>query len=883
MSDFSDDSIEFADFNDSDNNGTSKRCPCNTSNPKSNWPATIMKDNSVCKLNEFLYDDAMKQETLLNAVMKQIVYHTSMFNYVEDIFNSNNEYYYGEIPFFIQKMLYQFIDTYKPLDIPVFKSYIEQEIILPYLNKTYNLDYTNTDFNKIQVLIVFVLMKMSKNNINDIFDKFIKCYIELTLYYNINYLYGNDLYNVDFARNKNDFTQAKINDILAIIVNSFITSECALRKQGTEMFKQCIQDNLNTLQGNEEFNTVMDYLGWNNQTFNVNKLDEHNQVLLKPLQQQFDNLYNECINQCCKAFTHSNLKNIKYNSIFLQISQQNINDTKSLLMKSTTIQNNKLYRNLLENYYYTSMLIYSQFHLPPIKANDDGNGRLSEYMLSNIYYTYAVYLYTGYIIDSDNPLNYDEYNNIYNGSKYLMLNIRKLCTMYIGYFCPDGIFTKRYLNREDPTCKIAFNQGYNIYADVYNKINIDKDYVIVELNDINDINRITKIFKVLDGEEQETDINILRDIITVFKQFVILFAPLRPLVNYYSNMENKNAGRSWFNRNLNIYNDDFNVNNDSGGDLYCAYKDDFFLFDSKRYDDFNKCYKVKTFIQSWMYMNVYWKPLCCVYNNVNNGQNYELYNNYYLGFINPLHNEISACTYDSITVYINDKNNIYKRSDKCKCKYNTYMQNNYKLMQPKSHDKYLGDIEYMQWSIENYNKQRIQKQLQLYGCDKADQLRPLYCSDNNSPICKQYNELIAQECNKNRKHNISTMDELLRPVKQLKRSKPSKQTSQPVKRIMPKRTRQVADNNVNTFTTYIQPSEDDMFYTDEEIEKEIHNRPCTNINRCERMVNELNDMFCKYGTPDSCNKFNTIMNKRCENNDSKFCATYKKFNENSSK
>lgn len=49
------------------------------------------------------------------------------------------------------------------------------------------------------------------------------------------------------------------------------------------------------------------------------------------------------------------------------------------------------------------------------------------------------------------------------------------------------------------------------------------------------------------------------------------------------------------------------------------------------------------------------------------------------------------------------------------------------------------------------------------------------------------------------------------------------------------------------------------------------------------MVNELHNMFCKYGTPDSCNKFNTIMNKRCKDNDSKFCTTYKKFNENSPK
>lgn len=733
-----------------------KRCPCDTAKPRSNYPASIMRDISVCKIkNKFTYNNVVDTDNPLHKVMKQIIYHTSMFNYAEDTYNKNNEYYFGELPYIIEQKIFNFIKARK--DINDFVNYIDNEVILPYLNKMYNLDYTNSDFNKIQLLIIFIIMTMSSKSNQYLFNQIMDCYNKLTMYYNINYLYGNNLYNVDLNRD-GKFTDANIKNILATVYNVF-SNECNAYNKCSEEYSKCIYDGMESIRKDPTCELILSYLGWSDETktFNVSQIDVYNQNLLIPAQQKFDKLYKQCIDYYLSAFNKKYIKKINYNTTFHAIAQEDVDTTQIIIKSSSDLYNNILTKSVLKNYFYTSLLMYKRFQLPPIKSNDDGNGRLSEYLLSNVYHNYGIYLYTDCKIDTDSTtLNIiDEYKNIYNNdSTYYMLNIRALCLLYLKYFCRNGIFTKRLLNHEDPECKVVFNQGYNIYADVYNKINIDVDYVLVKLNGEVNIEYIHDLFRTLDKRVQAgTDIEILRVIIKIFKQFVIIFAPLRPLTYYYSTMENVNVDRRWFNKNLNIYNDNLNINNDSGGDLYCAQGDDFYLFDSKRYNNFDDCYKVKTLVQSWMYMNVYWKPLCCIYNNditVNKkvGKNFELYKNYYLGFINPLRNDISACTYKSMNTYLNNKNNTYYLDNTCKCKYSTYLKNNYKFVQQKDNDDYLENIKSIQWNVDNYNRNRIQKQINLRSCKPMDlrQLENQYCSNKNSPACLMYRELIARKC-----------------------------------------------------------------------------------------------------------------------------------------
>lgn len=733
-----------------------KRCPCDIGKPRSNYPASIMRDISVCKIkNKFTYTNVVDTDDSLHKVMKQIIYHTSMFNYAEDTYNKNNEYYFGELPYIIEQKIFNFIKTRKNIDD--FVNYIDNEVILPYLNKMYNLDYTNSDFNKIQLLIIFIIMTMSSNSNQNLFTQIMDCYNNLTMYYNINYLYGNNLYNVDLNRD-GKFSDANIKNILATVYNLF-SNDCNAYNKCSEKYSKCIYDGMESIREDPTCKLILSYLGWSDETktFNISQIDDYNQKLLMPAQQKFDELYEQCIYHYLPAFNKKYIKKINYNTTFYVIAQEDVDTTQIIIKSSSDLYNNILTKSVLKNYFYTSLLMYKRFQLPPIKSNDDGNGRLSEYLLSNVYHNYGIYLYTSCNIDTDNTTHniIDEYKNITtNTSTYYMLNIRALCLLYLKYFCRNGIFTKRLLNHEDPECKVVFNQGYNIYADVYNKINIDVDYVLVKLNGDINVEYIHDMFKMLDKRVQAgTDIEILRAIIKIFKQFVIIFAPLRPLTYYYSTMENVNVDRRWFNKNLNIYNDNLDINNDSGGDLYCAQGDDFYLFDSKRYNKFDDCYKVKTLVQSWMYMNVYWKPLCCIYNNditVNHkvGKNFELYKNYYIGFINPLRNDISACTYKSMNMYLNNKSNTYYLDDTCKCKYSKYLKNNYKFVQQKDNDDYLENIKSIQWNVDNYNRNRIQKQINLHGCKQMNlrQLENQYCSDENSPACLMYKELIAKKC-----------------------------------------------------------------------------------------------------------------------------------------
>lgn len=824
-----------------------KRCPCDTDKPRSNYPASIMRDMSVCKIkNKFTYNNVVDTDNPLHAVMKQLVYHTSMFNYAEDIYNKNNEYYFGELPYIIEQKILNYIKTQNSSDD--FVNYIENEVILPYLSKMYNLDYTNSDFNKIQLLIIFIIMSMSSNSNQDLFNQIMDCYNDLTKYYNINYLYGNNLYNVDLNRD-GKFTNANIKNILAAVYNMF-SNDCDKYNKYSDEYSKCIYDGM-TIRKDPTCNLILSYLGWSDETgtFDVSQIDNHNQKLLVHTQQKFDKLYKQCIDYYLHAFNKKYIK-INYNTTFYAIAQEDINTTQTIIKSTSDLYNNILTKSVLKNYFYTSLLMYKRFQLPPIKSNDDGNGRLSEYLLSNVYHNYGIYLYTNGNIDTDNvtPAMIDEYKNIYNitanTSTYYMLNIRALCLLYIKHFCRDGIFTKRLLNHEDPECKVIFNQGYNIYADVYNKINIDNDYVLVKLNDVVNVNYIYDLFGMLDGRVQaETDIEILHRIITIFKQFVIIFAPLRPLTNYYSTMENANVDRRWFNKNLNIYNEDLSINNDSGGDLYCAQGDDFYLFDSKRYNNFDDCYKVKTLVQSWMYMNVYWKPLCCIYNNditVNKkvGKNFELYKNYYLGFINPLRNDISACTYNSMNMYLNNKNNKYYLDDTCNCKYSAYLKNNYKFVQQKDNDDYLENIRSIQWNIDNYNRNRIQKQINLRSCKPMDliQLENQYCSNENSPACLIYKELISKKC-KNVDQSVKPVTSTFEKKNKRVTSHKNKVVSKPV----------VVDN--------------------QEINDEINKySKCKHVNNnCRAGVIIMNTKYCSNENSPDCMKYRNIMSSRLNN------------------
>ena len=614
-----------------------------------------------------------------------------------------------------------------------FKYDIDLQITSQYINKVCGLDYTNTDINKIHVLIAYILCKMFNND--KLCSEIIEIYKDLTLYYNIHSFYG-DILKVD-VNNEGEFTSKSIQNIIENIEKEI--SPNFVVDQPTQ-----IEEDIYT--------KILSYLGIKNNNEKITKkLDNiNNPQLIQNLEQRIDRQYNTILEKVIKLY-------------YVPISTEHtfddtnmLNNEKTLFnITNTSIFNRNIFdKNILDNYYDTSMLIYTHHLIPPIKSNDDGNGRLSEFLLSTVYHDYGTKCYIGNNVLLEISNNDNKYYGIVNNdNKFCALNIRRLNYLYINYFCKDGIFTKRHLYLNDPSCKLYFNRGYNLFADVYNKIHIDVDNILVELKDHITKDFIEQLFNYLESNNTTDNINddleIIYKLINLINHFVIIFAPLQPLSKYYSTMENKNydINRLWYNKNLNIYSDAIDVNNDSGGDLYCVDNKNFYLLDSKRYKNFDDCHKMKTIIQSWMYMNMYIKPLCYLQNiqSKNNGI-YKLYENYYIGFVNPLRNELAIYDYNKISNMLNSAE--YNQNEK----YSNYLQNDYIFANSSINDivNSIDTINNIKWNQKIADTKYINQQIEISSFDKSSadikRLDNLFCRNVHSEICSSYRSIVKENC-----------------------------------------------------------------------------------------------------------------------------------------
>ena len=609
----------------------------------------------------------------------------------------------------------------------IIKYQIDLQITSQYINKEYGLDFTNTDINKIHVLIAYILCKMI--NKDNLCSKIIDTYKDLTLYYNIHTFFG-DILTVD-VNDKGEFTSRSIQKIIDNI-NAEIFSNMD-RPQQIEKYI---------------YSKVVDYLGINNKngkiTIKLNNINDP-QYIIK-LEQDIDVEYNKILEEVIQSYYVPISTDHYFNDTNM------LNDETLFNITNTSIFNHNIFnKNILDNYYDTSMLIYTQHLIPPIKSNDDGNGRLSEFLLSTVYHDYGTKCYIRNNVLTETSNNNNKYYGIDNKYNYCVLNIRRLNYLYVNYFCKDGIFTKRHLYLNDPSCKLYFNRGYNLFADIYNKIHIDVDNILVKLDDQITKDSIEKLFNDLESNNTrnniDNDLKIIHVLIDLINRFVIIFAPLQPLTQYYSNMENKSndMNRLWYNKNLNIYSDTINVNNDSGGDLYCADAKNFYLLDSKRYNEFNDCYKMKTIIQSWMYMNVYMKPLCYIQDirDKDNGI-YKLYKDYYVGFVNPLRNELAVYNYNDISTKLNNAE--YNQNEN----YSNYLQNDYIFANSNvnnvSEINEINEINKIKWDQLIADTKYINHQIEISNFDKSPadikRLDNLFCRNDPSSMCNLYRKII---------------------------------------------------------------------------------------------------------------------------------------------
>lgn len=182
------------------------------------------------------------------------------------------------------------------------------------------------------------------------------------------------------------------------------------------------------------------------------------------------------------------------------------------------------------------------------------------------------------------------------------------------------------------------NTDYNnVLIELYYKLSIDTKYVFVKINEqcnlknicnlYNQLNNIYNNVNNIDIDNINID-NIINTCILIVKNYLFIFKPLQPLKTYC---------------NKNIYKKSNKYDNNICGDLYSICNGNFFMIDSKCYSQKEKEQKIicKTYAQTYLYMNAYFKPLCYIY------KNYELlYEKYFLMYINPCIPNIKYINYN---------------------------------------------------------------------------------------------------------------------------------------------------------------------------------------------------------------------------------------------
>lgn len=302
-------------------------------------------------------------------------------------------------------------------------------------------------------------------------------------------------------------------------------------------------------------------------------------------------------------------------------------------------------------YIYTSFMMYnaSTMVLPSIKDYDSGNGRTAEFLASKVYedminyciFNYHRYNNIVYTKDSykewqyikkqadSNTIAYTSINNV------VVLNTVKFLTKLIETVCPDTFHPSVY-NFKHSYCHFITDKGW---LNIYNIFNIDASYIIIKSN---------KRYK-------DNDFVTLLD---WAQNIQVIFRPLKNLSDYYYKIDDP---KDYYNYTLTYSSnllstpetEAYKVNkHETGGDLYSIFDKTFYLIDFKKYDltdktdaHMNNTY-LRTLVQCWMYMNMYYYPLCNVVDNNNNKM--ILYNNYYLSVMNPLHSHIVINTYKNI-------------------------------------------------------------------------------------------------------------------------------------------------------------------------------------------------------------------------------------------
>ena len=693
----------------------------------------IVNDNNCVINNENTND-------IDNNVPKKLTEIATVFNQLEHKYNNNNQFYYGEIPYYIYK---------KIINKESFDHILNNIII-----KSYGIEnYTNQDYDDIAYLIIMIILHNynienstnTVNTINNLYNIITTLYTCYNYYFNI----------IRLSDKPNLFTNTIQDDLIFYNIDFelFVYFYCLMKQD--EHSKTLLYKLVNNIDKAPKKDLIEFY---NNISFEQYL---YNYFIEKFNNQQLQSYINPVNTLQEKLFIIKDYLIISFEKLFkTQINNvlNSINFTKSNMILRDVIS--KIYNsvNEIDIYIYTSMLINLHESLPPIESNDEGNGRLSEFLLSNVYEQLGMCM----LIKERSNESIENIsrrviecmkieNKLYEViDNYILFNLQVYTIIYYNLLCNYEYNTHplRKTATKEEKCLINYDQ-YNIYTDLYNKLNIyNTKWILLNYDNsiVNYLNDINNYDIVVNNSINDVVVNT----INIIQNYAILFRPLRPLSNYYSKIFNdKGAYKGkykenykWFRKNKNIYDNSIDIfNDDVGGDLFSVINKHLYIIDSKRYSKGLDCqHEFTTFLQTYMYMNAYAKPLAFYKQDNQDIQLFDLY----LGIVNPIDNIYKTVSYiDFLNQISSDKYNTYlqyyDRSVKYPIKYSinqfllNHINNKYHLNKcvncsnyyNNNSDKYINTVnkitetkKYIKYKINEMNNNANSYDKLYYGINK---------------------------------------------------------------------------------------------------------------------------------------------------------------------
>lgn len=566
------------------------------------------------------------------SIMKSILDMSSKFLQIESLYNINNSYNFGFLPYYFAQKLVPICRDNKLSDTI-------DTLVTEYIINTTNYRYTLADIHKVKLLLLHIIVIISGKNL---------------------------LYNADVQLRaldtaiKYDTIIQTVYDTFSYIRNDKYTAETLITKvieQSTKALNsdQTMLSMLTALPDEVKVYVVNMWCYINKVT--VDNIDSYRQTLgsyydFTRYVVIFEEPINELLDMRNKMVDH------EFNFIFSAIEEDinncdfhipiNSAERLTLLLNKTPEEITGLSYKV---YIYTSFLIYDSMILPSINDYDSKNGRTSEFLISKVYEdisNYCIYSYYNHNTIEYNQDIYKEYTKVKSladkdifayTDKLVVINTPKFLTMLINTLCPSTFHPSKYKieSNKHSYCHFIKDKGW---LNLYNIFNIDASYILVKSTKRFSTNNIT--------------------LVNWAQNIQVIFRPLKNLYNYYYRLDNPDTYMKYmitYTTEL-IAREDIKENNrETGGDLYSIFNNAFYLIDSKKYDVSKKTDKdihsiyLKTLVQCWLYMNMYYYPICTLSDE---NRTMDLYKNIYVAAMNPLYSHMVIATYSNINKIITD-------------------------------------------------------------------------------------------------------------------------------------------------------------------------------------------------------------------------------------